>query len=41
MDDTPPPSVRTRILDAAEALVRGRGVNGLTLDAAAHAMVHL
>jgi AcrR family transcriptional regulator len=26
---------RTRILDAAEAIVRGKGVSGLTLDAAA------
>jgi AcrR family transcriptional regulator len=30
------PTARTRILDAAEAIVRTRGVNGLTLDAAAH-----
>ncbi len=32
----PPPDARTRILDAAETLVRARGVTGLTLDAAAH-----
>ena len=30
------PSAQTRILDAAETLVRTRGVTGLTLDAAAH-----
>ncbi len=35
MIDTPT-DARTRILDAAEALVRAKGVNGLTLDAAAH-----
>lgn len=29
------PDVRTRILDAAEAIVRARGVSGLTLEAAA------
>jgi AcrR family transcriptional regulator len=33
----PPPDARTRILDAAEALVRARGVAGLTLEAAARA----
>ncbi len=32
---TPPPDVRTRVLDAAEAIVQARGVTGLTLDAAA------
>ncbi len=31
----PPSDARTRILDAAETLVRARGVTGLTLDAAA------
>ncbi len=31
----PPPDAPTRILDAAETLVRARGVTGLTLDAAA------
>ena len=31
----PQPDARTRILDAAEALVRAKGVGGLTLDAAA------
>ncbi len=31
------PNAQTRILDAAELLVRTRGVTGLTLDAAAHA----
>ncbi len=31
------PTTQTRILDAAEALVRTRGVGGLTLDAAAQA----
>lgn len=31
----PPTDARTRILDAAETLVRANGVNGLTLDAAA------
>ena len=31
----PPPTAQTRILDAAEALVRANGVTGLTLDAAA------
>ena len=31
------PNTQTRILDAAETLVRARGVNGLTLDAAAQA----
>lgn len=31
------PDARTRILDAAETLVRSRGVTGLTLDAAAQA----
>ncbi len=35
MTDDPPVSARTRILDAAETLVRARGVGGLTLDAAA------
>jgi AcrR family transcriptional regulator len=34
-DSLPLADARTRILDAAEALVRGRGVAGLTLDAAA------
>jgi AcrR family transcriptional regulator len=34
---TPQPDARTRILDAAEAIVRARGVAGLTLDAAAKA----
>jgi AcrR family transcriptional regulator len=34
---TPQPDARTRILDAAEAIVRARGVGGLTLDAAAKA----
>jgi AcrR family transcriptional regulator len=33
----PTTDVRTRILDAAETLVRSRGVTGLTLDAAAQA----
>jgi AcrR family transcriptional regulator len=32
---TPQPDARTRILDAAESIVRSRGVTGLTLDAAA------
>ena len=32
---TPPHDARTRILDAAEAIVREKGVGGLTLDAAA------
>jgi AcrR family transcriptional regulator len=32
---TPPPDARTRILDAAEAIVQARGVPALTLDAAA------
>jgi len=32
---TPPSDARTRILDAAEAIVREKGVAGLTLDAAA------
>jgi len=31
----PPPDARTRILDAAEAIVHSRGVSGLTLEAAA------
>lgn len=31
----PPNDARTRILDAAEAIVRARGVSGLTLEAAA------
>ena len=31
----PPPDARTRILDAAEAIVQSRGVAGLTLEAAA------
>lgn len=36
MTQTPAASdARTRILDAAEAIVRARGVSGLTLDAAA------
>jgi len=37
MDGPPlaPPDARTRILDAAEAIVQARGVAGLTLDAAA------
>ena len=37
MDDAPlaPPDARTRILDAAEAIVRARGVPALTLEAAA------
>lgn len=35
MDDTAPTDARTRILDAAETLVRAKGVTGLTLDAAA------
>ncbi len=37
MDGTtlPPTDARTRILDAAEALVRAKGVAGLTLEAAA------
>ncbi|MBL6454923.1 TetR/AcrR family transcriptional regulator [Belnapia sp. T6] len=37
MDGTPHPApdARTRILDAAESLVRAKGVAGLTLDAAA------
>ncbi len=30
-----PPDARTRVLDAAETLVRAKGVTGLTLDAAA------
>src|SRR3954466_1585698 len=34
---SPQPDARTRILDAAEAIVRARGVAGLTLDAAAKA----
>jgi AcrR family transcriptional regulator len=32
---TAPPDARTRILDAAEAIVQSRGVAGLTLEAAA------
>ncbi len=32
---TPPPDARTRILDAAEDIVRTRGVTALTLDLAA------
>lgn len=32
---TPPPDARTRILDAAEDIVRTRGVSALTLDVAA------
>jgi AcrR family transcriptional regulator len=32
---TSPPDARTRILDAAEAIVQSRGVAGLTLEAAA------
>jgi AcrR family transcriptional regulator len=32
---TPQPDARTRILDAAEVIVRARGVTGLTLDGAA------
>jgi AcrR family transcriptional regulator len=32
---TPPPDARTRVLDAAEAIVQARGVAGLTLEAAA------
>ena len=37
MDDLPPapPDVRTRILDAAEAIVQARGVPALTLESAA------
>ena len=37
MDDQPlaPPDARTRILDAAEAIVQARGVPALTLEAAA------
>jgi AcrR family transcriptional regulator len=31
----PPPDARTRILDAAEAIVQARGVHALTLEAAA------
>src|SRR5881227_3806920 len=31
----PPADARTRILDAAETIVRDKGVTGLTLDAAA------
>jgi AcrR family transcriptional regulator len=31
----PPPDVRTRVLDAAEAIIQARGVAGLTLEAAA------
>jgi len=34
-DGSVPSDARTRILDAAEAIVRARGVSGLTLDAAA------
>ncbi|MEN0076492.1 MAG: TetR/AcrR family transcriptional regulator [Paracraurococcus sp.] len=34
-DGLPSADARTRILDAAEAIVRARGVSGLTLDAAA------
>jgi AcrR family transcriptional regulator len=34
-DGSLPNDARTRILDAAEAIVRARGVSGLTLDAAA------
>jgi AcrR family transcriptional regulator len=32
---TPAPDARTRVLDAAEAIVQARGVGGLTLEAAA------
>lgn len=32
---TPPTDARTRILDAAETIVRARGVTGLTLESAA------
>ena len=32
-DGSTPIDARTRILDAAEAIVRARGVSGLTLDA--------
>jgi AcrR family transcriptional regulator len=32
---TTPPDVRTRVLDAAEAIIQARGVAGLTLEAAA------
>jgi AcrR family transcriptional regulator len=38
MTDGPPPTptdVRTRVLDAAEAIIQARGVAGLTLEAAA------
>ena len=34
---TSPPDARTRVLDAAEGIVRAKGVAGLTLDAAARA----
>lgn len=35
MTTAPPPEARTRILDAAETIVRARGVPALTLEAAA------
>lgn len=35
VQSSPPQDARTRILDAAETLVRTKGVTGLTLDAAA------
>jgi len=35
LDAAPPPDARTRILDAAEAIVQARGVPALTLEATA------